>query len=220
MTQAFLLSFKLAALTSLTLLLVGVPLAYLLVFNDFRGRRLLESLLLLPLTLPPTVLGFYLLVALAPSGPLGRIGLRWAFSFAGIWLGSTLYSLPFALTAYREAFRVIDPEVLDVVRTLGVSRLQRWKKVLIPWIWPGLLSGTLLAFAHTLGEFGVVLLVGGNIPGKTRVASIYIFDLAQSLNLSAAHRAAAIFVLISFALVYTVRSLEEKWRLPTASPRR
>jgi molybdate transport system permease protein len=216
MTQAFLLSFKLAALTALVLRALGVPLAYWLAFHDFRGRRLLEALLLLPLTLPPTVLGFYLLVLLAPDGALGRLGLRWAFTFPGIWLGSVIFSLPFALTAYKEAFRAIDPEVLDVVRTLGVGRVKRWRRVILPWVWPGLLSGTLLAFAHTLGEFGVVLLVGGNIPGETRVASIYIFDLVQSLDFASAHRAAAVFVALAFALIYAVRSLEERWRSPTS----
>jgi len=212
MIQAFLLSFKLAAITALVLLAFGVPLAYWLTFNDFRGRRLLEAVLLLPLTLPPTVLGFYLLVLFSADGPLGNLGLRWAFSFAGILLGSIIFSLPFALTAYKEAFRAIDPEVLDVVRTLGVSRWKRWRKVILPWIWPGLISGTLLAFAHTLGEFGVVLLVGGSIPGKTRVASIYIFDLVQALDFESAHQAAAIFVVLSLALIYAVRSLEEAWK--------
>jgi len=212
MIQAFTLSFKLATLTAAVLLLAGVPLAYWLTFYNFRGRYLLETILLLPLTLPPTVLGFYLLVLLAPDGPLGRVGLQWAFSFAGIWLGSVIFSLPFALTAYKEAFRAVDPEVLEVVRTLGVGRWKRWRQVILPWIWPGLLSGTLLAFAHTLGEFGVVLLVGGNIPGETRVASIYIFDLVQALDFQAAHRAAAIFVALSLALIYAVRSLEEQWR--------
>lgn len=215
MTQAFLLSFKLATLTSLVLLIIGLPLAYLIAFYDFKGRRLLESLLLLPLTLPPTVLGFYLLILLAPDGFLGRLGLNWAFSFPGIWMGSVIYSLPFALTAYKEAFRTIDPEVLDVVRTLGINRWKRWRVVIIPWIWPGLLSGTLLAFAHTLGEFGVVLLVGGNIPGQTRVASIYIFDLVQALDFRAAHEAAAIFVALAFVLIYSVRILEEKWKSRT-----
>lgn len=215
MTQAFLLSFKLATLTSLALLAIGLPLAYLIAFYDFKGRRLLESLLLLPLTLPPTVLGFYLLILLAPDGFLGRLGLNWAFSFPGIWMGSVIYSLPFALTAYKEAFRTIDPEVLDVVRTLGVNRWKRWRVVILPWIWPGLLSGTLLAFAHTLGEFGVVLLVGGNIPGQTRVASIYIFDLVQALDFRAAHEAAAVFVALAFVLIYSVRSLEEKWKSRT-----
>ena len=215
MTQAFLLSFKLAFLTALVLLAGGVPLAYLLAWRDFRGRRLLEAVLLLPLTLPPTVVGFYLLILLAPNGPLGKLGVQWAFTFTGIWLASVIFSLPFALTAYKEAFRAIDPEVLDAVKTLGVSRWKLWRKVILPWVWPGLLSGTLLAFAHTLGEFGVVLLIGGNIPGETRVASIYIFDLVQALDFKAAHRTAAVFVVLAFILIYTVRGLEEKWKSRT-----
>jgi len=220
MISAFALSIKLALLTSLTLLLLGVPLAYWLTFRSVPGKRLLETILLLPLTLPPTVLGFYLLILLAPDGPLGRVGLAWAFTFKGIWLGSVIFSLPFALTAYREAFRSIDTEVIDVVETLGVNHWLRWKKVILPWVWPGLLSGTLLAFAHTLGEFGVVLLVGGSIPGETRVASIYIFDLVQALDFKSAHYAAGVFVALSFILIYSVRSLEEQWRSRIGSANR
>jgi len=212
---AFALSFKLAALTALVLLLLGLPAAYYLVFYEFAGKRLLDAVLLLPLTLPPTVLGFYLLILLSPDGLLGRLGMRWAFSFWGIWLGSVIFSLPFALTAYKEAFRSIDAEVLDVVRTLGVPAPRRWRQVILPWAWPGLLSGTMLAFAHTLGEFGVVLLVGGNIPGKTKVASIYIFDLTQSLRFREAHITAAVFVLLSLLTIFAVRSLEDKWKSTT-----
>ncbi|HGY09877.1 MAG TPA: molybdate ABC transporter permease subunit [Oceanithermus profundus] len=217
MTEAFLLSFRLASLTALTLLVLGVPLAYALVFKRVPLKPLLEAVLLLPLTLPPTVLGYYLLVLLAPEGVLGRWGLDWAFTFQGIWLGSVIFSLPFALTAFREAFQAVEPEVLEVARTLGLSTLKRWRRVLLPWVWPGLLSGTLLAFAHTLGEFGVVLMIGGNLPGETRVASIYIFDLVQALEFEEAARAASVFVLLSFVLVLGVRFLEARWRSITGS---
>ncbi len=220
MTEAFLLSFRLASLTALTLLVLGVPLAYALVFKRVPLRPLLEAVLLLPLTLPPTVLGYYLLVLLAPEGALGRLGLDWAFTFRGIWLGSVIFSLPFALTAFREAFQAVEPEVLEVARTLGLGTLKRWRRVLLPWVWPGLLSGTLLAFAHTLGEFGVVLMIGGNLPGETRVASIYIFDLVQALEFEEAARAAFIFVLLSFFLVLGVRFLEARWRSITGSSAR
>lgn len=220
MTEAFLLSFKLASLTALTLLVLGVPLAYALVFKRVPARALVEAILLMPLTLPPTVLGYYLLVLLAPDGALGRLGLNWAFRFEGIWLASVLFSLPFALTAYREAFRAVEPEVLEVTRTLGLGTFKRWWRVVLPWIWPGLLSGTLLAFAHTLGEFGVVLMVGGNLPGETRVASIYIFDLVQALEFEEAARAALVFVALSFVLVLAVRTLEVRWRSITGSSTR
>ena len=220
MIEAFALSFKLATLTALTLLALGLPLAYALVFKPLPFKPLLEAVLLMPLTLPPTVLGFYLLVLLAPDGALGRIGLDWAFRFEGIWLGSVIYSLPFALTAYREALAAVDVEVLEVARTLGVGRWERWWRVVLPWIWPGLLSGTLLAFAHTLGEFGVVLMVGGNIPGETRVASIYIFDLVQALDFRGAGQAALVFVAVSFVLVLAVRTLEARWRSITGSGNR
>ncbi len=217
MTEAFLLSFRLASLTALTLLVLGVPLAYALVFKRVPLKPLLEAVLLLPLTLPPTVLGYYLLVLLAPEGVLGRWGLDWAFTFQGIWLGSVIFSLPFALTAFREAFQAVELEVLEVARTLGLGTLKRWRRVLLPWVWPGLLSGTLLAFAHTLGEFGVVLMIGGNLPGETRVASIYIFDLVQALEFEEAARAASVFVLLSFVLVLGVRFLEARWRSITGS---
>ncbi len=217
MTEAFLLSFKLASLTALTLLVLGIPLAYALVFKRVPARALVEAVLLMPLTLPPTVLGYYLLVLLAPDGALGRLGFDWAFRFEGIWLASVLFSLPFALTAYREAFQAVEPEVLEVTRTLGLGPFKRWVRVVLPWIWPGLLSGTLLAFAHTLGEFGVVLMVGGNLPGETRVASIYIFDLVQALEFEEAARAALIFVALSFVLVLAVRTLEVRWRSITGS---
>lgn len=220
MTEAFLLSFKLAALTSLTLLMLGVPLAYALVFKRVPARALVEAVFLMPLTLPPTVLGYYLLILLAPEGFLGRLGLDWAFRFEGIWLASVIFSLPFALTAYREAFQAVEPEVLEVSRTLGLGTLRRWRRVILPWIWPGLLSGTLLAFAHTLGEFGVVLMVGGNLPGETRVASIYIFDLVQALEFEQAARAALVFVALSFVMVLTVRTLEVRWRSITGSSAR
>jgi len=217
MSEAFALSFKLALITSLTLLVLGVPLAYTLVFKRFPAKPALEAALLMPLTLPPTVLGYYLLLLFAPDGALGRLGLKWAFKFEGIWLASVLFSLPFALTAYRESFQAVDVEVLEVTRTLGISAVRRWTHVIIPWIWPGLLSGTMLAFAHTLGEFGVVLMVGGNLPGETRVASIYIFDLVQAMEFEEATRASLIFVALSFLLILVVRTLETRWRSITSS---
>ncbi len=217
MIPAFLLSLKLALASAGLLLLLGTPLAYLL-RRPFPGRALVESVLLLPLALPPTVLGFYLLLALGPEGPLARLGAApLAFTFPGMVIGATLFSFPFAFTAYREAFRALDPELLATARTLGAGPAKRFFRVVLPLVWPGLVSGTLLGFAHALGEFGVVLMVGGNIPGKTQVASTYLYDLVESLDFAAANRASLILLAVAFGLVLLVRSLEERWRFATAS---
>jgi len=210
---ALLLSFQVALLASLLLLLLGVPLAWTLAFRPFPGKVFLESIVLLPLVLPPTVLGFYLLLFLAPEGPLFRLtGLAWAFRFEGLVFSSLVFSLPFALTAYREAFLALDPNLLEVARTLGVSRARIWTQVVLPLVWPGLLSGTLLAFAKILGEFGVLLMVGGSIPGKTQVVSVYLYDLVQALRFAEALRASLVLLALSFALILSVRLLERRWR--------
>lgn len=213
MTASLLLTLRLAFWTCLWLALLGVPLAWWLTRTRFRGRRVAETLLLLPLVLPPTVLGFYLLLLLGDGGPLaGWLGVRWAFRFEGVLLGSVLFNLPFALVAYRESFRTLDDDLLQTARTLGASRWRTWREVVLPLTWPGLLAGTVLAFAHTLGEFGVVLMIGGSIPGETRVASIHLFELVQALRLAEAHRVAAVLVVLSFALLYLLRTLEGRWR--------
>lgn len=215
--QAAWITLKVALVSTLLLLTLGVPLAWVLAHKRFPGRRVLESVVLLPLTLPPTVLGFYLLLLLGPGGPLAQFGMQWAFRFEGLVVGSVLFSLPFALTAYREAFRALDPDLLQTARTLGARWPRLWREVILPMSWPGILSGSLLAFAHTLGEFGVVLMVGGSIPGRTQMASIYIYDLVQALQFQRAAVAAVILLLVSFALVYLVRMLEESWRSTTPS---
>ncbi len=214
------LSLKVALWASGLLLLLGVPLAWGLAFRSFPGKALLEAVLLLPLVLPPTVLGFYLLLFLGPEGPWFRItGLSWAFRLEGLVFASVLFSLPFALTAYREAFLALDRNLLEVARTLGVPRWRVWTRVVLPLTWPGLLSGTLLAFAHTLGEFGVVLMVGGSIPGKTQMVSIYLYDLVQALRFREAAEAALVLLLLSLLLLALARLLEAKgraWKSTTA----
>ena len=207
------LSLEVALLASLILLLLGIPLAWLMAFRRFPGKSLLEAIFLLPLVLPPTVLGFYLLLFLSPEGPWHKLtGLSWAFRFEGLVFASVLFSLPFALTAYREAFLSLDRNLLEVARTLGVGKAKIWTRVVLPLVWPGLLSGTLLAFAHTLGEFGVVLMVGGSIPGKTQMVSIYIYDLVQALRFADAAKAALVLLGLSLTLLVAVRSLEAKGR--------
>lgn len=213
MFAAFTLSIQLALLSCLILLVIGIPLAWALARKKFAGRRVLEAVFLLPLTLPPTVLGFYLLMLLGQNGPLSQgLGISWAFRFEGLLLGSVLFSLPFALTAFREAFRAIDTEFLEVARTYGASWHQTWRYVILPLSWPGIFSGSLLAFAHTLGEFGVVLMLGGSIPGQTQTISIYLYDLSQSLKFEEANRLAAILLVTSFVILFVARTLEERWR--------
>ncbi|WP_135256271.1 molybdate ABC transporter permease subunit [Thermus caldilimi] len=207
------LSLVVALVASLILLLLGVPLAWLLAFRRFPGKSILEAIFLLPLVLPPTVLGFYLLLFLGPEGLWRKLtGLSWAFRFEGLVFASVLFSLPFALTAYREAFLALDRNLLEVARTLGVPPWKTWGRVVLPLVWPGLLSGTLLAFAHTLGEFGVVLMVGGSIPGKTQMVSIYIYDLVQALRFEEASKAASVLLFLSLAILVAARTLEAQGR--------
>jgi molybdate ABC transporter permease protein len=203
---SLLLTLKVGALASLLLLLLGVPLAWVLAFRAFPGKVLVESLFLLPLVLPPTVLGFYLLLFLGSDGPLFRLlGVSLAFRFEGLVLASLVFSLPFALSAYREAFLALDPNLLEVARTLGAPRARILARVVLPLVWPGLLSGTLLAFAKILGEFGVLLMVGGSIPGKTQVVSVYLYDLVQALRFAEAMRASLVLLALSFLLILGVR---------------
>jgi len=176
---------------------------------------------MLPLTLPPTVLGFYLLVLLGRGGPLHRLtGLEWAFRMEGLVVASVLFSFPFALNTYREAFLALDPDLVQTARTLGASPFKVWREVILPLTWPGLVSGSLLAFAHSVGEFGVVLMVGGNIPGKTQTVSIYLYDLVQSLQFERANRLAGGLLAGSVLLLGAARLLERRgraWRSTTSS---
>lgn len=213
LVTALLLTLQVAGLATAVLLVVGTPLAWLMAFRSFRGKWIVESVFMLPVTLPPTVLGFYLLLFLAPGGPLSRLtGLQWAFRLEGLVVASVLFSLPFALNTYREAFLALDPDVVQTARTLGARAPKVWREVILPLTWPGLLSGSLLAFAHTIGEFGVVLMVGGNIPGKTQTVSIYLYDLVQALEFDRAHRVAALLLVLSLALLGGARWLETRWR--------
>ena len=213
LAAALSLSFKVAALATAILLVLGTPLAWLMAFRSFRGKWAVEAVFMLPVTLPPTVLGYYLLLLLGRGGPLHRLtGLEWAFRLEGLVVASVLFSLPFALNTYREAFLALDLDLVQTARTLGASRLKIWREVVLPITWPGLLSGSLLAFAHTIGEFGVVLMVGGNIPGKTQTVSIYLYDLVQALEFGQANRVAGLLLALSLAMVGATRMLEARWR--------
>ena len=214
-TAALALSAELAGLTTAVLLLLGLPLAAWLANTRFRGRFLVEAVVALPLVLPPTVLGFYLLTGLGPRSPAGQLfsavaGHPFPFSFAGLLVASVLYSLPFAVQPFAAALSGVDRRLVEASHTLGVSRLGTFLRVTLPLAWPGVLSGAVLTFAHTLGEFGVVLMVGGNIPGRTRTLSIAIFDHVEALEYGAAHRTAGLLLAVSFAVLALVYALQRR----------
>lgn len=213
--QALRLSLLLASATTLALLLLGLPLAWWLVTARTRWKVLVEAVVALPVVLPPTVLGFYLLVLLAPAAPLGRAfaavaGHPFPFSFAGLLCASILYSLPFAVQPFAAALAGVDPRLLEASLTLGASRPRTFVAVALPLAWRGVVAGAVLAFAHTLGEFGVVLMVGGAIPGETRTLSIALFDQVQALEYGAAHRTAALLLAAAFAVLVGVSALQRR----------
>ncbi len=210
--DALLLSLRLALCVSGILLVIGTPVAYWLAYSNWRGKFLLESIVALPLVLPPTVLGFYALVAMGPRGPLGKLWLAifghgLAFTFAGLILASLLYSFPFAVQPLIASFEGVDRKLLDASAVLGASRVRTFCRVILPLSIPGVVTALVLSFAHTMGEFGVVLMVGGNLAGVTRTVSITIYDQVQSLEYGAANRMALVLLAISFSvlsLVYAV----------------
>src|SRR6201998_827112 len=209
------LSMKLAACVGAILLVVGTPIAYWLAYLNWRGKFLLESLVALPLVLPPTVLGFYALVAMGPHGPLGRLwialfGHGLAFTFSGLILASVLYSFPFAVQPLIVSFEGVDRRLLDASAVLGAGRLRTFWRVILPLSLPGVVTAVVLSFAHTLGEFGVVLMVGGNLPGITRTVSIDIYDRVQSLEYAGANRMAVILLVFSFTVLSVVYGLNRR----------
>lgn len=209
---AIALSLKLAAVVCVLLLLMGTPLAYWLAFSRRRWTFLVESVVALPLVLPPTVLGFYVLVAIGAGSPIGRAWERWtghglAFTFEGLVVASMLYSLPFAVQPLSAAFAQVDRSLLDAAALLRASRWRTFRRVILPLSLDGVLTAAVLTFAHTLGEFGVVLMVGGNLPGATRTISIAIYDDVQAFNQAAANQTAAlllVFSVVVLAVVYAV----------------
>jgi molybdate transport system permease protein len=213
--EALFLSLRLAATVSVILLVIAMPLAYWLAFTSWRGKFLLESIVALPLVLPPTVLGFYALMAFGSRGLVGKawqtfFGHPLAFTFAGLVLASLLYSLPFAVQPLMTSFESLDRRLLDASSILGASRVRTFVRIILPLSWPGLVSAFVLSFAHTLGEFGVVLMVGGNLPGVTRTVSIDIYDRVQSMDYSGAHSMALLLLVISFAVLAVVYSLNRR----------
>ena len=214
------LSFAVASAATLIALVAGSVIAWLLARKRFPGRDLLDALITLPLVLPPTVLGFYILVAIGPHSPLGRVynelvGHPLPFTFEGLLLASVLYSLPFAVQPFAAAFEQVDRRLIEASWTLGVSKLGTFFKLIVPLSKAGLLTGAVLSFAHTMGEFGVVLMVGGNLEGETRTVSIDIYDEVQALNYAGAAKTALFLLVVSYAvllLVYAVnRNVWAAW---------
>ena len=206
------LSFELAGCVAAILLAIGTPAAYWLAYSNWRGKFLLESVVALPLVLPPTVLGFYALLAMGPRGPLGRLwmalfGHGLAFTFSGLVIASVAYSFPFAVQPLIASFEAVDRKLLDASAVLGAGKWRTFRRIILPLSLPGVVTALVLSFAHTLGEFGVVLMVGGNLAGVTRTVSIDIYDRVQSIEYRAANHLALLLLGISFAvlcLVYAV----------------
>jgi molybdate transport system permease protein len=212
------LTLRLAASTTAILLVAGLPLGYWLATTRRRGRFLVEAVVALPIVLPPTVLGFYILVATGPSSPLGQVfesatGRTLPFTFPGILLGSVLYNLPFAVRPFAAGFAAVDRRLVEASWCLGVSRVGTFFRTTLPLSWPAVLTGVVLTFAHAVGEFGVVLMIGGNIPGVTRTLSIAIYDDVQALDYASAGRTALLLVVFSFlALALTSVVGRRDWR--------
>jgi molybdate transport system permease protein len=216
--QALVLTAKLASLVSFILILVGVPVALWVAFSRWRWKFLAESIVALPIVLPPTVLGFYLLVAFGSDSLPGRwyhhmTGRTLAFTFNGLVVASVLYSLPFAVHPMVAGFRGVDQKLLAAARTLGAKRFKIYTQIVLPLAWPSLVTGVVLSFAHTVGEFGVVLMVGGNIGGVTRTLSIDIYDQVEAPNYHSANITALTLLIFSYLLLCVLYGLNQKLML-------
>jgi molybdate transport system permease protein len=211
------LTLKLASVTTVLLLLIGSPIAWFLARCKSGWKEPLAALIAMPLVLPPTALGFYLLLALGPDGPGGWLANLWggrslAFSFTGLVIGSMIYSLPFVVQPIRNAFEAIREQTLEAARTLGASPTDIFFRLALPLAQRGILTGAILAFAHTIGEFGVILMIGGDIPGETRVASVALYDFVEALEWGKAHILAAGMIAFSFLVVLTALMLSKTQR--------
>jgi len=215
---ALAISLELALATTSILLLLGTPLAWWLARSHWRHRYLVEAVVALPLVLPPTVLGFYLLLLLGPHGPIGALtsalgGGSLAFTFTGLVIGSVIYSLPFVVQPLQNTFSSVGHRPLEAAATLRASPLDRFFTIAVPLARTGFVTAAVLGFAHTLGEFGVVLMIGGNIPGKTRVASIAVYDHVESLDYVHAHWLSGALLALSFGMLAAVYAFNRRSRL-------
>ncbi|HEY2908445.1 MAG TPA: molybdate ABC transporter permease subunit [Vicinamibacterales bacterium] len=207
------LSVRLATATMVLLVAIGIPIAYWIAFSRWRWKFLVEAIVALPIVLPPTVLGFYILVVIGPASPVGRayataFGHGLPFSFEGLLIASVLYSLPFAVQPFSAGFAAVDRRFIEASWCLGASRGATFLRVVLPLSVPGLITGMVLSFAHTLGEFGVVLMVGGNLTGITRTVSISIYDAVQALDYAAAWHTSLLLLGVSFAILAVTYSLQ------------
>jgi molybdate transport system permease protein len=215
------ITFKLASLTTIILFLIGLPFSYLLAYSDFRLKPVVEALVSMPLVLPPSVLGYYMLIAYSPKYWFGDflnriLNVRLAFSFEGILIASVIFSLPFMIQPLQNGLRALPAQIREASYTLGKSKAVTFLHVLLPNIRPSIITALALTFAHSIGEFGMVLMVGGNMPGKTRVASVAIYDEVQSLNFDAANKYALVLFAISFILLVFIYSINRKhdiWKM-------
>ena len=213
--QAIALSLRLSFFTAAILLAIGLPIARWLAFSPWSGKFWVEAVVALPLVLPPTVLGFYILMAISPSSPVGRAyealtGGTLPFSFQGLLVASVLYSLPFAVQPFTAAFAAVDRNLIESAWCLGASRWSTFFRVVVPLARAGIVTGMILSFAHTMGEFGVVLMVGGNLPGVTRTVSISIYDDVQALDYASASRTAAFLLALSFLVLAVTYRLQRR----------
>ena len=217
MWEPLLLSFTLSLITTVILLLIGVPLAYWLSQSKSKLKPVFESVISLPMVLPPSVLGFYLLLAFSPNNFFGKfldeyLNIRLLFSFEGLIIASVIYSLPFMVHPVQSGFQSLSPSLKDAAYTLGISPRKTFLKVLIPNIKPALLTGIVLSFAHTVGEFGVVMMIGGNIPGVTKVASLAIYDEVESMNYDMANFYSLVLLALSFLILFLLFVFNKKWK--------
>jgi molybdate transport system permease protein len=215
--QPLLLSIQLAGVTTIVLIFVATPIAWWLSQTDSSWKPLVQTTVALPIVLPPTVLGFYILIVLGPAGALGGwwvelTGSALTFSFTGLVIASCIYSLPFAVQPLTAAFESLGKQKLEAAWTLGASRMDAFFSVAVPLSIRGYLGAVVLSFAHTLGEFGVVLMVGGNIPGETRVVSIAIYDQVESLNYAAAHQLSALLLVVAFIALFAMFFVNRRWQ--------
>lgn len=210
------LSIQLALVTTIVLLLIGTPIAWWLSQTEWRWKPAVQAIVAMPIVLPPTVLGFYLLILLGPDGAIGGwwvqlTGSALTFSFAGLVVASCVYSLPFAVQPMQNVFEALPRQYLERAWTLGASRVDAFFSIAVPLSIRGFVSGIVLSFAHTLGEFGVVLMVGGNIPGETRVISIAIYDHVETLNYAAAHRMSLLLIAFAFVVLAAMFAINRRW---------
>ena len=213
------LSVQLAGITTVLLIVIATPVAWWLAQSSSRWKPAVQTLVALPIVLPPTVMGFYLLILLGPAGAIGGwwvelTGNALTFSFTGLVIASCLYSLPFAVQPLVTAFESLGNRKLEAAWTLGATRMDAFFSIALPLSIRGYLSAVALSFAHTLGEFGVVLMVGGNIPGETRVISIAIYDQVESLNYAAAHQLSAVLILVAFVALFSMFFVNRRWQRP------